>query len=101
MAMGAESVAAIAAVTVVAVQLIKWGMPSIDGGRALGAVALVSLLGVGLWALSSGLAWSGEHAWPLFSAWVMTMASSAGVYGFVAAPLRRSADNDEHRESNP
>lgn len=89
--MDAQSLAAIAAVTVVAVQLIKWGMPAIDGGWALGAVAAVSLLGVGLWALSGGLGWSAAHAWPLFSAWVMTMASSAGVYGFVARPIHDRA----------
>ena len=93
--MTAEALASITSVTVIAVQLVKWGCPSVAGGLALAVVGGISLLLCVLWALSSGLPLAPEQAYPFAAAWITVMSSASGIYGFVARPLRESRPNGE------
>lgn len=86
--MTAEAIASIAGVTLVAVQLVKWGFPQIQGGAAIATVAGISLALCSLWALSSGMPLAPESAYPFAAGWIAVMSSAAGVYGFVTRPLR-------------
>lgn len=92
--MNAEAIASVAAVTVVAVQMLKWGLPRLKNGMALAVTAGMSLALCSLWALSGGLPLVRESAYPFAVGWITVMSSAAGVYGFVSRPMRARGGED-------
>jgi hypothetical protein len=80
--MNAEQIASVAAMVVLLTQLAKWsGLPLRFGPLV---VALLSAIGVGLWAYSLGPLARAE-VWGYAVAWVTVAASAAGVFGFTRA----------------
>lgn len=86
--MSPETIASISGVTLVAVQLVKWGLPQITGGRALALVGSISLLLCALWQLGTETPFAPSQAYVFASGWITVMSSAAGVYGFITRPLR-------------
>ena len=86
--MTTETSAGLSGVTVLLVQMVKWGYPQIQGGWAVTAVAIISFVFCALWALGGGMPLTPESLYPFASGWVSVMATAAGVYGFVSRPIR-------------
>lgn len=69
----------IAASVVTLTQLLKQTCLIPDGWGLIGA-ALLSALGVGLWAVSQPNLPQRTDAWPLFAGWVVVLAAASGTY---------------------
>lgn len=93
--MTVEAIASITATTMLTVQLIKWGVPKIEGGASLATVSVVSLVFCVLYALSNEVPIAVSSAYLFVVAWVTVIAAAAGLYGFVAKPIQDSVNKDK------
>ncbi len=84
--MESEAIVTVSATVVALVQLAKWA--GLSGERAPWGVALLSALGVGVWAYSEGDP-AQASAFGYLTAFAAVMTSAAGVFGFT----RASADS--------
>lgn len=80
--MNSEAINAVSATVVLLIQVAKAG--GITGRWALIVAAIVSALGIILWAVSTGT-FARETLFQYFSAWVAVFTSATGVYSIVRA----------------
>lgn len=78
--MDATAVLTVGAAVTVLTQIVKWS--ALPNRFAPYVVMVLALLGVGVWAVSSG-SFDRTTLWDLFAGWISVTAAAAGVFGFV------------------
>lgn len=83
----------IGATIAVYVQLLKVAKPDLESGKAIGAILLLSIAGVGLWVWGQTATSVVDQSWAfgIFSAIANVSLTAAGTYGFILGGINAAA----------